>query len=66
MTPGRTTWIARLRVIVPATFIAYGVYLIADSIVLAVVVGLGVWLLSRFLVRLNADRRGGDDGPTNP
>ena len=46
MTPGRNApWLARLRIVAPAAFVGYGVFLVHRSVILAVVVGAGVLLL---------------------
>jgi hypothetical protein len=53
MRPGRSApWLARLYMIAPAGFIGYGLFLVYRSVILAVVVGAGVLLLCRFLIRL--------------
>jgi hypothetical protein len=62
MAPGRnTTWLRRLRMIAPAAFVGYGLFLVSRSVLLAVVVGAGVLLLCRFLIGSYAPRSNSDD-----
>jgi hypothetical protein len=62
MTPGRNpSWFAWLYMTAPAGFIGYGLFLVSRSVPLAIVVGAGVLLLCRFLIRSNPPRSNGDD-----
>jgi hypothetical protein len=46
-----TPWFAWLHLTAPAAFIGYGLFLVSRSVILAVVVGAGVLLLCRLLIR---------------
>ena len=51
MTPlHNASWFAWLRITAPAAFVGYGLYLVTGSVILAVVVGVGILLLCRFLL----------------
>lgn len=62
MTPGRNAqWLPWLRVVVPAAFVGYGLFLVSRSVILAVAVGAAVLLLCWFLVRVYAPRSNSGD-----
>jgi len=63
MTTGRNaSWLVWFRIVAPAAFVGYGLFLVYRSVLLAVLVGAGVLLLCWFLLRLSAPRSGGDEG----
>jgi hypothetical protein len=45
----------------PAAFVGYGLFLVSRSVILAVVVGVGVFLLCRFLIGLYPSRSNSDE-----
>jgi hypothetical protein len=62
MAPGHNTaWLRRLRMTAPAAFVGYGLFLVSRSVPLAVAVGVGVFLLSWFLIGLHGPRSRSDD-----
>jgi hypothetical protein len=59
---GRSTpWLTWLHLTAPAAFIGYGLFLVSRSVILAVVVGAGVLVLCRFLIRSYRPRSSSDD-----
>jgi hypothetical protein len=66
MTPSRNaSWLSWLHMTAPAAFVGYGLFLVSRSVILAVVVGAGVFLLCRFLIGLSAPRSNSDDGQSD-
>jgi hypothetical protein len=63
MTPVTASRLKWLRMTAPAAFVGYGLYLVTRSVVLAVVVAVGVFLVCRFLLRLQAHPHAGEDEP---
>ena len=62
MARDRKATMALLRMIAPAGFVAYGVYLLSHSVIVAAVVGAGVFILCRFLLGLYA-QEGDEERP---
>lgn len=55
--------LAWLRVLAPAGFLGYGVYLVTRSVPLAALAGVAVFLAVRFLLGLQPPRPDGNDQP---